>query len=220
MIDEKFKVIAVCGSVERRDYALALAEKLSREGNITLLVGFFGSVEDTPNKITTDKESELILRDLAMIDMCDILYVANPDGDVDVSTARKISYAQKSCKQIQYAVSLEDELPPVYVEALVICSSELFKNVFAPTEEDVQKIGMISALSFIESDENSDAVKEFLLRIMNEPSADRIEYEETNTVIIKEFTIINMLIDANRNAFDPMLDRMNQDILVRLRPAI
>ena len=112
----------------------------------------------------------------------------------------------------------EDVLEPIYVEALVFCTSELFISSFVQTEEDAHKIGTLSAISVVESDTNSDAVKELLLRVMNEPSIDRIEYEKTNNVIISEFTFINMLIDANREAFDPMLSRMNQDILVRLRP--
>lgn len=215
---ERFKVIAICGSSKYKELALQTAERLSAEGNITLLVGFFGTVEDTPTKMLTDEEAVLLFRDLAMIDMCDTLFVINPEKDIDISTVRKISYAQQSDKEIQYLVPAETELEPMYVEALVICNSELFRRVFAPTEEDAHNIGMISAISVVESDLNSDSLKELLLRVMNEPSPDRIEYEETNTVIVKEFTFVNMLIDANRNAYDPMLARMNQDIIVRLRP--
>lgn len=218
MMHERFKVIAICGSSKYKELALQTAERLSAEGNITLLVGFFGTVEDTPTKILTDEEAVLLFRDLAMIDMCDTLFVINPEKDIDISTVRKISYAQQSDKEIQYLVPAKTELEPMYVEALVICNSELFKSVFAPTEEDAHNIGMISAITAVESDSNSDSLKELLLRVMNEPSPDRIEYEETNTVIIKEFTFVNMLIDANRNAYDPMLDRMNRDILVRIRP--
>ena len=190
---ERFKVIAIGGSSKYKELALQTAERLSAEGNITLLAGFFGTVEDTPTKILTDEEAVLLFRDLAMIDMCDTLFVVNPEKDIDISTVRKISYAQQSDKEIQYLVPMEADLEPLYVEALVICNSELFKNVFAPTEEDAHNLGIISAISAVESDSNSDSLKELLLRVMNEPSPDRIEYEETNTVIIKEFIFVNML---------------------------
>ena len=104
MMHERFKVIAICGSSKYKELALQTAERLSAEGNITLLVGFFGTVEDTPTKILTDEEAVLLFRDLAMIDMCDTLFVINPEKDIDISTVRKISYAQQSDKEIQYLV--------------------------------------------------------------------------------------------------------------------
>lgn len=110
-MDNKYKIITLCGSTRFKDEFMEVQKDLTLKGYIVLSVGLFGHSGDLEvwegmdeGIITKTKE---MLDDMhkKKIDMADEIYVINVNGYIGESTKSEIEYAKRHNKRINY---LED----------------------------------------------------------------------------------------------------------------
>lgn len=99
------RIVAIIGSSKFRDQHLGVAQKLTLQGKIVLIAGFFHHVDRLP--ITDEKKKELDELMLAKIDLAHEIFIVNPHGYVGKSTKRAIAYAREQNKHVNYLEPLE-----------------------------------------------------------------------------------------------------------------
>ena len=92
------KVITICGSLKYQNEMMALAEKLSLEGNCVLTP--IWPVRKKLKKI--DEIENLKKSHFKRIDFSDAIFVANISNYIGESTKSEIEYAKKLNKEIIY----------------------------------------------------------------------------------------------------------------------
>ena len=97
---DKPLVVCLCGSTRFEHEFIEANKNLTLAGFIVLTVGVFGhSLSEPLSEETKIKLDELHKR---KIDMCDIVYVINPNGYIGDSTNSEIVYASELDKTIYY----------------------------------------------------------------------------------------------------------------------
>lgn len=101
-MDDKFKVVTLCGSTKFKKEFEEIYKKLSLEGNIVLTVACFGHT-DSPEIFSTPGLKEM-LDDMhkEKIRMSDGIFVINPNNYIGDSTKSEIEFAKSLNKDIQY----------------------------------------------------------------------------------------------------------------------
>ena len=94
------EVICILGSTKFRDQLIGHAQGLTLRGYIVLTHGFYHHHDRVP---ITDQQKDML--DALMdhkINVCDCVYVVNPNGYIGESTKRAIAHAKKQSKPISY----------------------------------------------------------------------------------------------------------------------
>ena len=96
-----YKVVTLCGSTRFKEEFLAAQKRLTLAGCIVISVGLFGHSGDEEVWQPGTKE---MLDDMhkRKIDMADEVFVINPGGYIDESTASEIEYAIAHGKPVRY----------------------------------------------------------------------------------------------------------------------
>lgn len=102
-MEQKYKVITLCGSTRFKDEFEEVQRKLTLEGNIVLSVGLFSHAEENGEDWVSNGIKEM-LDDIhkRKIDMSDEIFVINKDGYIGSSTASEIEYAESKGIPIRY----------------------------------------------------------------------------------------------------------------------
>ena len=108
------EVFALCGSTKFKKYFEVVARQLELSGRIVLLPGVYSKADNIPAELLT----ELAINNLKhaqnyKIDMCNYLYVINPDGYIGDDTKEEIAYAILNHKSVMYLES-EDEMNQIF----------------------------------------------------------------------------------------------------------
>ena len=105
-MQEKYKVITLCGSTKFKDAFLDVQKRLTLEGNIVISVGLFGHSGD--NEVWTEGTKEM-LDDMhkCKIDMADEVFVVNVGGYIGLSTRSEIEYALSKGLPVRYLENIE-----------------------------------------------------------------------------------------------------------------
>ena len=107
-MQDKYKVITLCGSTRFKDEFMEVQKQLTLEGNIVISVGLFGHSGDTEvwegMSEDTLTKTKLMLDDMhkRKIDMADEIFVINVGGYIGESTKSEIEYAKDTGKKINY----------------------------------------------------------------------------------------------------------------------
>ncbi len=96
----KAKIICLCGKVSFEDDFRSKAAELTLQGNVVLMPMYF-STEEPPK----DVMDRLVVIHNQKIDMCDEIFVINPDGRIGGHTGVEIEYAQAQLKPVKYLVA-------------------------------------------------------------------------------------------------------------------
>ena len=99
-IENKYKIITLCGSTKFKNEFMKVQEKFTLEGNIVFTPNFFNNIK----KEEIDNETKKMLDEMhkQKIDMSDEIYVINFEGYIGESTKNEIEYAKKQGKIIRY----------------------------------------------------------------------------------------------------------------------
>ena len=97
----KPKVVAIVGSSRFKQFHLGHAQRLTLQGKIVLLAGFWHHIDNFP--ITNDVKEKLDELMLAKVELADEIFVVNINGYIGASTQRAIDTAQVLGKAIVYA---------------------------------------------------------------------------------------------------------------------
>jgi len=107
-MQNKYKVITLCGSTRFKDAFMEAQKRLTLEGNIVISVGLFGHSGDTEvwegmSEDTLTKTKQM-LDDMhkCKIDMADEIFVINVGGYIGESTRSEIEYAKSKGKIVKY----------------------------------------------------------------------------------------------------------------------
>lgn len=103
-MSEKAKVVAIIGSSRFKQFHLGHAQRLTLQGYIVLVAGFWHHVDNFP--ITAKKKEELDTLMLAKIQLADEVFVVSVNGYVGESTTKGIAFAKAMGKPVIYS---EDE---------------------------------------------------------------------------------------------------------------
>lgn len=98
-MNNKYKIITLCGSVDFKDTFLEIEKKLVSEGNIVLSQEWQFTKDAIQFKPLKDMLDGM---HLAKIDISDEIYVINVDGYIEESTKKQIEYASFKGKIIKY----------------------------------------------------------------------------------------------------------------------
>lgn len=99
IMNKKYKVITLCGSIKFKDKFLETQEKLTLDENIVFTPNFLSNI--TVNlPIETKKMLDEMHRQ--KIDMSDEILVINVDGYIGESTKSEIEYAKEKNKIVKY----------------------------------------------------------------------------------------------------------------------
>lgn len=118
------QIVCLCGSTRFFDEFTEANYRLTLEGNIVLSVGFFHHSRTHVHGeashgevvgITPEQKLELDQLHLHKIDLCNWVYVINPNGYIGASTKREIWYAMMKFKIIRF---LEEDHRPTSDEVL------------------------------------------------------------------------------------------------------
>jgi len=101
IMQDRYKVITLCGSTRFREEFLEVQKRLTLEGNIVISVGLFGHSGD--DEVWSDGVKEM-LDDMhkRKIDMADEVFVINKGGYIGSSTRSEIEYAHATGKPVRY----------------------------------------------------------------------------------------------------------------------
>ena len=103
-MNNKYKIITLCGSIKFKNEFLKTKEKLTLDGNIVLMPNFFSSIKK--EDITMEMKKMLDEMHRQKIDLSDEIFVINLGGYIGESTKSEIEYAKEKGKKIAY---LENE---------------------------------------------------------------------------------------------------------------
>lgn len=93
-------VVCILGSTKFREQLIGYAQGLTLDGNIVLTHGFYHHHDKVP---ITDAQKDML--DTLMdhkIDICDNVFVVNPNGYIGESTKRAIIHARQKGKGIRF----------------------------------------------------------------------------------------------------------------------
>lgn len=98
-MNEKARVITMCGSFKFIPEIMAETERLSLEGNCVLSI-----IYETKNREAYSEDDCNLFGKLHFqrIQMCDAIFVVNVNGYIGEATKREIEYAKKLGKEILY----------------------------------------------------------------------------------------------------------------------
>ena len=98
---QNYKIVTLCGSTRFKEQFLEAQKRLTLEGSIVISVGLFGHSGDDDVWKPGVKE---MLDDMHLrkIDLADEIFVINVGGYIGESTKRKIAYAEKTGKTVNY----------------------------------------------------------------------------------------------------------------------
>ena len=112
-MNNKYKVITLCGSTKFKDEFIKVQKELTLKGNIVISVGLFGhsgdnEVWENMDEGTRTKTKEM-LDDMhkRKIDMADEIFVINVGGYIGSSTKSEIEYAINAGKKVNYLEPIE-----------------------------------------------------------------------------------------------------------------
>lgn len=108
------EIFALCGSTKFKKYFEVVARQLELSGHIVLWPGVYSKADNVPAELLT----ELTINNLKhaqnyKIDICNYLYVINPDGYIGDDTKEEIEYAILNHKSVMYLES-EDEMNQIF----------------------------------------------------------------------------------------------------------
>lgn len=103
-INNKYKIITLCGSIKFKDEFMKIQEKLVLEGKIVFLPIFFYNKNIEINSETKEMLNKIHKQ---KIDMSDEIYVINLNGYIGESTESEIEYAKIKNKKISYLESIK-----------------------------------------------------------------------------------------------------------------
>lgn len=94
------EVVCILGSTKFREALIGYAQGLTLDGHIVLTHGFYHHHDKVP---ITDEQKEMLdgLMD-HKINICDTVFVVNPNGYIGESTKRAILHAREKGKGIRY----------------------------------------------------------------------------------------------------------------------
>ncbi len=104
-INNKYKIITLCGSIRFKNEFMKVQEKLTLEGNIVFTPNFFNSIKKEEISLETKKMLDEMHRQ--KIDISDEIYVINVDGYIGESTKSEIEYAKAKNKKVSYLESMK-----------------------------------------------------------------------------------------------------------------
>lgn len=104
IINKKYNVITLCGSIKFKAEFMKVQEELTLKENIVLTPNFFNNLKDEIN-VKTKKMLDEMHRQ--KIDMSNEIYVINFGGYIGESTKSEIEYAKKNGKKISYLENIE-----------------------------------------------------------------------------------------------------------------
>lgn len=101
--NNKYPIITLCGSTKFKDEFMKAQKVLTLKGNIVISVGLFGHSGDVE---VWDGNTKQMLDDIHLrkIDMCDEIFVVNPNGYIGVSTHNEILHAKSKGKKVNFLV--------------------------------------------------------------------------------------------------------------------
>lgn len=102
IMNNKYKVITLCGSIKFKDKFLQIQEKLTLDKNIVLTPNFFTNITE---EISAETKKMLDKMHRQKIDMSDEILVININGYIGESTKSEIKYAKENGKIIKYLES-------------------------------------------------------------------------------------------------------------------
>lgn len=101
-MNNKYKVITLCGSIKFKDKFLQIQEKLTLDKNIVLTPNFFTNITE---EIPAETKKMLDKMHRQKIDMSDEILVININGYIGENTKSEIKYAKENGKIIKYLES-------------------------------------------------------------------------------------------------------------------
>ena len=107
-MNNKYKVITLCGSTRFKDDFVRVQKELTLKGNIVISVGLFSGSEDNEVWENMDEGTRIKTKEMLddmhkrKIDMADEIFVINTDGYIGESTKSEIDYAIKNNKKVNY----------------------------------------------------------------------------------------------------------------------
>lgn len=113
--------ICICGSTRHKEKIQEVQRELTLKGYIVLGMHLFSQSEGI--ELTKDQIDMLKEQHKLKIDLCDSIYVVNPDGYVGESTKEELKYAISKGKKI------------MSLEPLEILSSMVFIREYDPDED-------------------------------------------------------------------------------------
>ena len=105
--------ICICGSTRHKDKIQKVQRELTLKGYIVLGMHLFSQSEGI--ELTKDQIDMLKEKHKLKIDLCDSIYVVNPDGYVGESTKEEIEYAIYKGKKIMSLEPLDILTSMVYI---------------------------------------------------------------------------------------------------------
>jgi hypothetical protein len=96
----KFNVVTLCGSTKFKEEYLEVTKWLTLSGNIVISVGLFGQADG--DKLTVQEKVMLDELHKGKIDICDEIFVVNPNDYIGASTKSEIEYAVTNGKKVRY----------------------------------------------------------------------------------------------------------------------
>lgn len=105
MMNEKYHVITLCGSIKFKPEFIKAQEELTLKGNIVLTPNFFSAIKKDEITIETKKMLDEMHRQ--KIDMSNEIYVINFGGYIGESTKSEIEYAKAKGKKVSYLENIK-----------------------------------------------------------------------------------------------------------------
>jgi hypothetical protein len=93
-------IITLCGSTKFKQEYLDVNKWLTLQGNIVISVSLFGQADG--EKITEEEKKTLDKIHFEKINLCDEIFIIDPEGYIGNSTKREIEHAESSSKGTRY----------------------------------------------------------------------------------------------------------------------
>jgi len=93
------QIACICCSTKFRDEIADADRRLTLEGYIVVAPGVFAHNGD---EMTDEQKTTLDELHLRKLDLADVVYVVNPNGYINQSTAREIAYARTAGKTVRF----------------------------------------------------------------------------------------------------------------------
>ena len=106
-IENKHKIVTLCGSTRFKEQFFRLNEELTRLGFIVLMPGVFGHAGDS---ITPEEKQELDSLHLTKIALSDFIYVLNINDYIGESTQKEIEWAKSLDIPVIFWYNKENEI--------------------------------------------------------------------------------------------------------------
>lgn len=100
IVNNKYNIITLCGSIRFKTQFMKVQEQLTLDGNIVFTPNFFNTIKKDEINLETKKMLDGMHRQ--KIDMSDEIYVINFGRYIGESTRAEIEYAKTKGKKISY----------------------------------------------------------------------------------------------------------------------